>query len=1478
MKKVLLMLMLCPFMAVAQSSLVDWNTTSQPTGLTNLTAQAISGGGGVSVTQPGWAGGFQIKELHWNSTSTSINTSKYVEFKVNPAAGYKLEPTHFVFLTRSGDSEARKMEVRASNDGNNWVSLTNASSQSVFSVTTNSKKFNLSFPNNYTVLSNQTLTIRVYYYDFSNNYYTDSRILNTEGGQSTPGPTLKGFVSTAGGVLANADSATTVTNYAKVIDVLANDVATNTTFSSVTIMSQPANGSATLQGNNILYTPNSGFTGQNTFQYKVTGADNSTSTTTVTVTVNAMVQPVTANDAVSTTKNTAKIINVLANDTAGSGTINTVAVTLAAQHGSTTVNADKTITYTPANNYTGQDSFKYTITDSYNNTSTATVTISVLMPLGVPMDGTYYVGANGDFTTLTAAIAHLNQYGVAAPVTFLLTNTTYSNALGETFPLTITQFYGTSATNTVTFKPAPTKNVTVEATNVNGWTGISAIFLLKGADNIVFDGSNTTNGTTRNLTLNNKDGIDYVGRSVIWLASDGTNGATNTVIKNLNLRQNTKNQGGQYCMGVYSGNYQIDSNGQGILAGQASANNDKIRIANNDFMNVKQGVFINGGTTQTTDVTISQNDLGAEDNTETIIEPVCLTNVNGFNYTENLVYNLFRGSNDGDFASAGVIVNGTSKNGNILRNNMRNLEKTGTNDKTFAGIILASTDTNCNIVVANNFILDVVGQGNGGGYLNGYGIIVDNGGGYKIYHNTVVLNKNQPNGGFSAAFYVNTAATNLDVRNNIFVNNQTNTATRRSAIVVKNSVDNINTIFTNLDYNNYYSNDRFGFIGNLYKNDLGKIDWAGNGIQGDYNDNADYFYTIGAWKNITGKDLNSVNFNPAFASATDLHLTTGNSAIDNEGTPIAAVTKDIDGQARSTQHPTIGADEYGEPELPTPGTTTGVYCATSTTWNGSTWSNGLPSSSTDVIFNANFTQTGGTLEACSIFVLAGAQVNFISNSNAVVTHNVTVATGGSLTFESGSNLTQIENTANVGNVTIKRNSSRLKRLDYTLWSAPVTGQTLLSFSPATTVDRFYIYNTSTNQYNSVPPSTTNFSAGKGYLIRMPNSNSTPGYNSGTTAIVFNGEFKGVPNNGNVRIPLTYISPSQSYSAVGNPYPSPINITDFLDANTGIIDGTIYIWRKTNDPTKSSYWTCNKAGGIANNAPGGGGSEGNDLNDLIFSPYAVDGTGLLSTGQGFIVRASAANKELVFRNNMRRKTNNSNILRNGNTSANADSNANRIWLNVVSSSNAFSQTMIGYMPEGTTGYDDGYDGISLMDGGINLYTIQAENKLAIQTRPEFTNADVVPVGFKTNVAGTFEIKIDHTDGMFTGDQAIYLKDNATNTVQNLKEGSYSFTTETGTFNDRFVVMYVNEGSLGTDTPVVAAKDIIVYADAKQVKVTAPETIKTVIIYDLLGKVIYEKNNIDTTDFTSADINTANQVIIVKVMLDNGQAVAKKIMVN
>src|SRR5208337_722431 len=92
-----------------------------------------------------------------------------------------------------------------------------------------------------------------------------------------------------------------------------------------------------------------------------------------------------------TPENKAVTIAVLANDTAGGGTINpaSVAVSTAAAHGSTTVNTTTgAITYTPATGFVGTDTFKYTVADTDGVASVpATVTVTVTPPGSGYVDG-----------------------------------------------------------------------------------------------------------------------------------------------------------------------------------------------------------------------------------------------------------------------------------------------------------------------------------------------------------------------------------------------------------------------------------------------------------------------------------------------------------------------------------------------------------------------------------------------------------------------------------------------------------------------------------------------------------------------------------------------------------------------------------------------------------------------------------------------------------------------------------------------------------------------------------------------------------------------------------------------------------------------------------------------------------------------------------------------------------------------------------
>jgi Ca2+-binding RTX toxin-like protein len=91
--------------------------------------------------------------------------------------------------------------------------------------------------------------------------------------------------------------------------------------------------------------------------------------------------PVAVNDTATTPENTPLSINVLGNDTNLNDAPLAVRLTAAPLHGTATVTAANQVLYTPAANYSGPDSFSYTVTDANNETSNAAVVSLTVTPV-----------------------------------------------------------------------------------------------------------------------------------------------------------------------------------------------------------------------------------------------------------------------------------------------------------------------------------------------------------------------------------------------------------------------------------------------------------------------------------------------------------------------------------------------------------------------------------------------------------------------------------------------------------------------------------------------------------------------------------------------------------------------------------------------------------------------------------------------------------------------------------------------------------------------------------------------------------------------------------------------------------------------------------------------------------------------------------------------------------------------------------------
>jgi VCBS repeat-containing protein len=164
--------------------------------------------------------------------------------------------------------------------------------------------------------------------------------------------------------------------------VLGNDTDPNGDDLSAIKVSDPSHGSVDLNSDgSFAYTPDTGYTGEDSFTYKANDGQADSNTATVTITVGVVNDPPVANDdSYSTPQDT--ILNVgapgvLANDSDPNEDPLTAVKISDPSHGEVVLNSDGSFEYTPDNHYTGDDSFTYVANDGLADSNTATVSITV---------------------------------------------------------------------------------------------------------------------------------------------------------------------------------------------------------------------------------------------------------------------------------------------------------------------------------------------------------------------------------------------------------------------------------------------------------------------------------------------------------------------------------------------------------------------------------------------------------------------------------------------------------------------------------------------------------------------------------------------------------------------------------------------------------------------------------------------------------------------------------------------------------------------------------------------------------------------------------------------------------------------------------------------------------------------------------------------------------------------------------------------
>ncbi|WJJ97217.1 hypothetical protein [Algibacter luteus] len=558
-------------------------------------------------------------------------------------------------------------------------------------------------------------------------------------------------------------------------------------------------------------------------------------------------------------------------------------------------------------------------------------------------------------------------------------------------------------------------------------------------------------------------------------------------------------------------------------------------------------------------------------------------------------------------------------------------------------------------------------------------------------------------------------------------------------------------------------------------------------------------------------------------------------------------------------------------------------CPTTTTWTG-TWSNGLPNDLTkNVVINSNYNTTTGDIMACILTVDAGATLTIGNNSFAEVEHDVT--NNGTIVVETQGNFVQNDDagifTNNGTSIVNKQTASKADWFYYTYWSSPVTGETIGSVFPDVDGDRRFWFNAANfvdTDGDDIDDNGDDWQPAYAADAMIPGV----GYAATESRFFFGGSgtasFEGQFNTGDIDVSITLngANPGINWNFIGNPYPSAVDFDAFHAANATVVDGAAYFWSQftphaeSNPGNEQSNFSKND---YATYTVGSGGVAG---------ASGVTPTQYIPSAQGFFIPALTTGTA-TFTNAMRMADGTSNSLFfKGSNKSKSSNIANRLWLNLTTENGVFGQILLAYV-EGATNGNDGlsYDAPKLVseDYAAILYSKMDASpmKYVIQGKDinRLNEDEIIKLGFSSTIEDNtaYKLSIAQFEGDFLSSNPIYIKDNFLNELHDLSTSDYTFNSEDGTFNDRFEIVFSNKVLSTNEFDIEPNSLRILEIDDNHVQFTTSSPIKTIKIFDLLGRQLYELNgnsNQETYNLSSLD----NTIFIAKAELLNGATITKK----
>jgi len=482
----------------------------------------------------------------------------------------------------------------------------------------------------------------------------------------------------------------------------------------------------------------------------------------------------------------------------------------------------------------------------------------------------------------------------------------------------------------------------------------------------------------------------------------------------------------------------------------------------------------------------------------------------------------------------------------------------------------------------------------------------------------------------------------------------------------------------------------------------------------------------------------------------------------------------------------------------------------------------------------------------------------------------------------------------------------------------------------------YIVSNQYSNWNYVGSANT-IAPGEGFTMKGVLGNDTTDVGEATLNNPGNNQrydFRGIPNEGTIDIQVNNVSGADysNTTLTGNPYPSAINLNLFLLENSGyninyttgaitsggslnVIDGKSYYWEHIKPAT--SHYTTQYIGGYGYYVPNGSSAfSPGTYNNATWNTYNADGTPntvgsstgserykrmFVPIGQGFMISGTTsgyAKMKNLYRVFVKEGVSNNSQFEKNASSASINNNQNwdeipnvagvdytqfskaevpQLKIHTIINNQFTREITLAFNPNTTDGFDTAMDASSNEDLTNDVYFPLNNVPFVISTLPFDINKRV-PITFKIGSTSTVRVFVGGVIN-FDGSNEVYLYDGLTGIYHDIINDFYEITLPVGDYSNRFEITFKNS-ALSVSNNVKESFSIIQNNTNQLLSISNPNAneVKSVVLYDVLGKLIFDKVNLGVKSiYEFSTLSLSEGIYIVKLKTNDGQSLTQKIVV-